>query len=37
MGSLAVKYGFATERDAMTNVFREFWPDIATDVLHPHP
>ena len=36
-GSLAVKYGFAIGRDALTNVFREFWPDIATHVLHRHP
>ncbi|MBS1856304.1 MAG: hypothetical protein JST11_13135 [Acidobacteria bacterium] len=36
-GSLAVKYGFAMGRDAMTNVFREFWPDIARRVLHRHP
>jgi len=36
-GALAVKYGFAMERDALTNVFREFWPDIATHVLHRHP
>jgi hypothetical protein len=36
-GSLAVKYGYAMGRDALTNVFREFWPDIATHVLHRHP
>ena len=36
-GSLAVKYGWAMGRDALTNVFREFWPDIATHVLHRHP
>ncbi len=36
-GALAVKYGYAIGRDAMTNVFREFWPDIATHVLHRHP
>lgn len=23
-------------RDALTNVFREFWPDIATHLLHRH-
>ena len=33
-GALAVKYGYAMGRDALTNVFREFWPDIATHVLH---
>ena len=35
--SPAVKYGYAMGRDALTNVFREFWPDIATHVLHRHP
>jgi hypothetical protein len=24
-------------RDALTNTFREFWPDIAVHVLHRHP
>jgi hypothetical protein len=37
IGALAVKFGYAIGRDAMTNVFREFWPDIATHVLHRHP
>ncbi|HEY3837802.1 MAG TPA: hypothetical protein VGL72_14575 [Bryobacteraceae bacterium] len=37
IGALAVKFGFAMGRDALTNVFREFWPDIATHVLHRHP
>ena len=36
-GALAAKYGWAVGRDALTNVFREFWPDIATHVLHRHP
>lgn len=36
-GALAVKYGWAMGRDALTNAFREFWPDIATHVLHRHP
>jgi hypothetical protein len=36
-GSLALKFGYAIGRDALTNVFREFWPDIATHVLHRHP
>jgi hypothetical protein len=31
------KFGYAVMRDAATNVFREFWPDIATHVLHIHP
>jgi hypothetical protein len=37
LGDLALKYGYAIGRDALTNVFREFWPDIATHVLHRHP
>lgn len=37
IGALAVKFGYAMGRDALTNVFREFWPDIATHVLHRHP
>jgi hypothetical protein len=32
----AEKYGYAVMRDSLTNVFREFWPDIATHVLHHH-
>ena len=35
--ALATKYGWALGRDVLTNVFREFWPDIATHVLHRHP
>jgi len=37
IGALAVKFGWAMGRDALTNTFREFWPDIATHVLHRHP
>ncbi|MFZ3265353.1 MAG: hypothetical protein WA172_15220 [Terriglobales bacterium] len=37
LGALSVKYGWAMGRDALTNTFREFWPDIATHVLHRHP
>ena len=37
LGALAVKYGWAIGRDTAVNVFREFWPDIATHVLHRHP
>ncbi len=37
LGDIAVKYGWAMGRDALTNIFREFWPDIATHVLHRHP
>ncbi len=36
-GALATKYGYALLRDAATNIFREFWPDISTHVLHRHP
>jgi hypothetical protein len=36
-GALATKYAYALLRDAGVNVFREFWPDIATHVLHRHP
>lgn len=36
-GGLAQKYGYAIGRDALTNVFREFWPDIAVHVLHRRP
>lgn len=37
VGALPVKFGWAMGRDALTNVFREYWPDIATQVLHRHP
>lgn len=37
LGVLAIKYGYALGRDVLTNIFREFWPDIATHVLHRHP
>lgn len=36
-GGFASKYAYAIGRDALTNVFREFWPDIAIHVLHRHP
>jgi hypothetical protein len=36
-GALAVKFGWAMGRDVLTNVFREFWPDIAVHVLHRNP
>jgi len=32
----AEKYGWALGRDAVTNVFREFWPDISNHIVH-HP
>ena len=34
---IAEKFGYAVLRDALTNAFREFWPDIAVHVLHRHP
>jgi len=37
VSALATKYAYALGRDALTNTFREFWPDIATHVLHRHP
>jgi len=36
-GAIATKYGYEIARDALTNLFREFWPDIAVHVLHRHP
>jgi hypothetical protein len=35
--ALASKYGYALLRDASTNAFREFWPDIAVHVFHRNP
>ena len=37
LGAISLKYGYALMRDSLTSVFREFWPDIATHVLHRHP
>jgi hypothetical protein len=36
-GGISSKFGYAIGRDALTNAFREFWPDIAVRVLHRHP
>jgi hypothetical protein len=36
-GDLASKYAYALLRDAATNAFREFWPDISVHVLHRNP
>lgn len=33
-GDLSEKYGYAIGRDALTNTFREFWPDIASHFRH---
>lgn len=35
--AIGEKYGWSIGRDALTNTFREFWPDIAVHVLHRHP
>jgi hypothetical protein len=37
IGGFSSKFGYAVGRDALTNTFREFWPDIAVHVLHRHP
>jgi len=37
VGQISEKYAYALGRDALTNTFREFWPDIATHLLHRHP
>ncbi len=34
---VAEKWLYSILRDAATNTFREFWPDIATHILHQHP
>jgi hypothetical protein len=34
--ALAEKYSYALVRDAATNTFREFWPDIAAHMGHHH-
>lgn len=36
-GALAQKWGYAIMRDALTNTFREFWPDISEHVFHKNP
>jgi hypothetical protein len=35
--AIGEKYAYALGRDALTNVFRELWPDIAIHVLRRHP
>ena len=37
LGPLAQEYGFALGRDALTDVFLEFWPDIAHIFRRHHP
>jgi len=34
---LAARYASAVGRDALRNMFREFWPDISAHLLHHHP
>lgn len=36
LGPFMEKYGYALGRDALTNTFREFWPDIDAHVIHRH-
>jgi hypothetical protein len=36
-GKFAQRYGYALGSDVLTNMFHEFWPDIAVHVLHRHP
>ena len=36
-GKIAQKYAYALGRDALTNVFREFWPDISSHLFHRQP
>ena len=33
---LASRYGYAVGRDALRNIFSEFWPDISTRVMRRH-
>jgi len=35
-GGFGQKYAYAVGRDALTNVFREFWPDINEHVIQRH-
>lgn len=36
VGAISEKYGYALLRDAATNTFREFWPDIAAHLHRRH-
>ncbi len=33
---MSQKFGWALGRDALTNTFREFWPDISVRLFHKH-
>ena len=35
-GGFTEKYAYALGRDALTDVFREFWPDISSHLPHRH-
>jgi hypothetical protein len=37
LGGFEEKYAYALGRDALTNVFRELWPDINQHLFHRHP
>ncbi len=37
VSAVASRYGYSIGRDAITATFREFWPDIATHILHRNP
>ena len=36
LSGFSEKYAYAVGRDALTNVFREFWPDINAHIIHRH-
>jgi hypothetical protein len=36
MSGFSQKYAWAVGRDALTNVFREFWPDVSAHFSHHH-
>ncbi len=36
VSDVATKYAYALLRDAGTNAFREFWPDVANHFSHRH-
>jgi hypothetical protein len=36
-GRAAIRYGVSLGHDAITNIFREFWPDISAHVFHRKP
>jgi hypothetical protein len=36
LSGFSSKFGYALGRDALTNVFRELWPDISAHAFHRH-